>query len=231
MGTLSLSCHRTLTKSSIPPLASASICRICGPHSTDIMWSPRNWGQMEPRQESVCKDQRAVGTGPRRALPGSAPPGSADLEVRFRSPPSASLPWRIQCFERSLHQSTYSSRSPLGQTGWALSSVYRWVTQSSKAKAHMIPRSLDSFGRGKGGKLALWMRVQVWRGGAGAPRLLEPFGEAEEEGRLRETADKFASIMTASSWPRFCPLRNSPGFTATRKWCSFQHTGLFTEQN
>lgn len=97
---------------------------------------------------------------------------------------------RIRCIGPRIHLST-----------WALSSVYRWATQGSRAKAHMIPRGPDSFGGGKGGKLALWMWVQVWRGGAGVPGLLEPFGEPEEEGG----SEGMLTSLHRSRWPAAGP--------------------------
>lgn len=197
VGTPSLSCHRTLTKFSIPSLASASICKTCGLCSMDITWSPRTWGQ------------RAVRAGPRQALPSSALPGSADLEVRLRSPPSASRTRRGQHFAHSLHRSTYSS-----------------VHVGAIVRLQVGNPRLKSKGPHDSSRSGLLWRRQRWEigsldvgasmeGRGGRARPPGALRRTRGRGRLGGNADELASIAMASGWPRFCPLRSSPGFKAT----------------
>lgn len=73
--------------------------------------------------------------------------------------------------------------------------------------------------------------VQVWRAGVGRWQPPPTRRRKRWMGTPGGIADEPASIVTVSSnWPTFCPLHNTPGFKATSKWCSFQHTGLFIDR-
>lgn len=57
--------------------------------------------------------------------------------------------------------------------------------------------------------------VEAGGGVEGRPQPPGVLQGSRDRGRPGETADNFASIVTVSKWPRFCPFRNMPGFKAT----------------